>query len=120
MKDRVTWFEIPTRNLDRAANFYEAVLGVTLWRETVAGIPHAIFPFEEGGISGALATSAATLPGSLGTIVYLACEDVEIALKRAQAAGGEVVTPASVLSNIGTIAALKDLDTNTVGLHGRP
>jgi uncharacterized protein len=119
MKNMVTWFEIPTGDLDRAARFYEAVIGVSLWRETVAGVPHAIFPVEEGGITGALVTRAPTRPGSLGAVVYLACESVEAALERARVAGGEVVMPATLLDNIGTIAAIRDLDNNTVGLHAR-
>lgn len=28
MKDAITWFEIPAQDLDRAARFYETVLGV--------------------------------------------------------------------------------------------
>jgi len=119
MKHTVTWFEIPTRDLDRAATFYEAVLGVTLWRETVAGVPHAIFPVEERCITGALVSRAPTQPGSLGAVVYLACESVEAALDRARVAGGEVVMPETVLDSIGTIAAIKDLDHNTIGLHAR-
>ena len=119
MKNTITWFEIPTTDLDSAARFYEAVLGVTLWRETVAGVPHAIFPVEQGGITGALVTRAPTQPGSLGPVVYLACEGVESALDRARIAGGEVVMPATVLDHIGTIAAIKDLDQNTIGLHAK-
>jgi predicted enzyme related to lactoylglutathione lyase len=62
MKNALTWFEIPVTNLDRAAAFYEAVFGVTLWRDTVAGTPHAIFPVAEGGITGALVTRAPRRP----------------------------------------------------------
>jgi len=117
MKHAVTWFEIPTRDLERAATFYETVLETTLWRETVAGVPHAIFAVEDGGITGALVSRAPTQPGSLGAVVYLACDSVEGALERARGAGGEIVMPATFLDNIGVIAAIKDLDQNTIGLH---
>ncbi len=118
-KDAITWFEIPTGDLDSSAKFYETVLGVTLARDTVAGIPHAIFP-ARGGVGGALVTRAPTQPGPRGALIYLACEDVASALARACAAGGDVVVPATLLDNIGTIAAISDLDRNIVGLHGKP
>jgi uncharacterized protein len=117
MKHAATWFEIPTSDLDRATTFYEAVLDTTLWRETVAGVPHAIFPVDDGGITGAVVSHAPTRPGPSGVVVYLACHDIERALRRAQRAGGEVVMPATSLDKIGMIAAIRDLDQNTVGLH---
>ena len=117
MKHRVTWFEIPVIDLERAAAFYEAVFGVTLLRDTVAEVPHAIFAAPEGGVTGALVTRAPTSPGAAGVTLYLACESVEIASERALAGGGAVVVPSTTLPNIGTIAAIRDPDGNVVGLH---
>lgn len=119
MRDAVTWFEIPTSDIDRSTTFYELVLGTTLSSETVAGVPHAIFPVDRvgAGVTGALVAHAPTRPGALGTVIYLACEDVDAALDRAIAAGGKVVVGATVLPNIGTIAAIADVDENIIGLH---
>lgn len=119
MRDAILWFEIPTSDIDRATAFYEVMLGATLSRETVAGVPHAIFPVDrvDMGVTGALVARAPTRPGALGTVIYLACEDVDTALDRAVAAGGKVVMGATVLPNIGTIAAIADVDENVVGLH---
>jgi predicted enzyme related to lactoylglutathione lyase len=117
MQHAVTWFEIPASDLDRAATFYEAVLETTLWRETVAGVAHAIFPVDDGGITGAVVSRAPTQPGPFGVVVYLPCADIEGALRRARDAGGELVMPATSLDNIGVIAAIKDPDRNTIGLH---
>jgi len=117
MKHAITWFEIPTHDIERAARFYESVFEITLWRETVAGVPHAIFSVEDGGITGALVSRAPTQPGSLGAVVYLACVNVDRALERVQGAGGDVVMPARILDNIGVIAAIRDLDQNTIGIH---
>ena len=47
MANALTWFEIPTQDLDRAVRFYETVLGVHLKREVFGGVPHAIFPAGE-------------------------------------------------------------------------
>lgn len=117
MKHALRWFEIPVTNLDRAAAFYEAVFEVTLWRDTVAGTPHAIFPVAEGGITGALVTRAPAPPGSFGTTVYLVCENAAAAVERARHAGGELVMEPTLLTNIGVIAAIRDLDHNVIGLH---
>ncbi len=117
MKHAITWFEIPTNDIERAARFYESVFETNLWRETVAGVPHAIFSVEDGGITGALVSRAPTQPGSLGAVVYLACVSVDSALERVRGAGGDVVMPATILDNIGVIAAIRDLDQNTIGLH---
>jgi len=117
MKHAITWFEIPTHDIERAARFYESVFETTLWRETVAGVPHAIFSVEDGGITGALVSRAPTQPGSLGVVVYLACVSVDRALERVRGAGGDVVMPATILDNIGVVAAIRDLDQNTIGLH---
>lgn len=119
MKHAITWFEIPARDLERAASFYQAVLGVTLWRDTVAGVPHAIFPVDGDSITGALVARGPAPPGPQGVVIYLACRDVTAALDAACAAGGEVVMPITPLDNIGVIAVMKDLDGNLVGLHER-
>jgi uncharacterized protein len=117
LKHRVTWFEIPVTDLERAAAFYEATFGVTLLRDTVADVPHAIFPVLEGGVTGALVTRAPTSPGPSGVTLYLACERVEVAIERALAGGGAVVMPSTTLPNIGTIAAIRDPEGNVLGLH---
>jgi predicted enzyme related to lactoylglutathione lyase len=117
MKHAITWFEIPTHDIERSVKFYEFVLTTTLWRETVAGVPHAIFSVEDGAVTGALVSRAPTQPGSSGAVVYLACDSVDRALERVEAAGGEVVMPATFVDGIGVIAAMRDLDQNTIGLH---
>jgi predicted enzyme related to lactoylglutathione lyase len=120
LKRGVTWFEIPVSDLERAVAFYEAIFGVKLLRDTVAGIPHAIFPVPEGGVTGALVTRAPTSPGPSGATVYLACESVEIAIELALSSGGAAVMPSTTLPNIGTIGAIRDPDGNVIGLHAAP
>jgi predicted enzyme related to lactoylglutathione lyase len=120
LKHGVTWFEIPVSDLERAVAFYEAVFGVELLRDTVADVPHAIFPVADGGVTGALVTRAPTSPGPYGATVYLACESVEVAIERALSCGGAAVMPLATLPNIGTIAAIRDRDGNVIGLHAAP
>lgn len=119
----INWFEIPTRDMDRAVRFYEQTLGLTLKREVFGGMPHAVFPAQcpEGGssVAGAIVANGPHLtPGTAGTVVYLDCRDgVTAALARATAAGAKVVLPHMGIGENGFIAIVDDLDGNRVGLH---
>ena len=119
----INWFELPTRDLERAVGFYERVLDVRLRREGFGGQPHAVFPSKcpAGGtsVAGALVAEAPHLtPGAAGTVVYLDCKDgVQATLARATAAGATVVAPHLAIGDNGFIAVVDDLDGNRVGLH---
>ncbi|MEZ4398896.1 MAG: VOC family protein [Kofleriaceae bacterium] len=118
----VNWFEIPTRDMDRAVRFYEQTVGVRLQREEFGGMPHAVFPSQcpPGGTSatGALVSAPHLTPGASGTVVYLHCGDgVAAALARATAGGATVVVPHTAIGPNGFFAIVDDLEGNRVGLH---
>ena len=118
----INWFELPTRDMDRAVRFYEATLAIALRREVFGDQPHAVFPSKcpPGGhsVAGALVSAPHLTPGAAGAIVYLDCKDgVAAALARAQAAGGKVVQPHTSVGEHGYIAVVDDLEGNRVGLH---
>jgi hypothetical protein len=115
----ITWFEIPTADLDRASRFWETVLGVTLKREHMAGQDLAIFTRPaEGAVAGALVRDERNRPAATGTRVYLdARGDLDGALERAARAGGKVVLPKTDIGGPGFIALVVDTEGNTVGLH---
>jgi uncharacterized protein len=118
MKSAIHWFEIPVTDIDKAAAFYEAMLGYTLRRETFMGNPHAMFAAEDPGTSGTLLVDAKRTPSSVGTIVYLAAPDgVAPCLARAAKAGARVIQPRTSLGEVGEIGLIEDLDGNRVGLH---
>lgn len=115
----INWYEIPTTDLDRAAKFYEALLGIKLKREVFFGTPHAIFTRGEGsqGVGGSLVANPKLKPGG-GAVVYLdARGDLAGALERAPKAGGKVLLPSTSIGPMGTIALVQDTEGNTVGLH---
>ena len=120
MKNAIHWFEIPATDLDRAARFYERVLGSTLQRETFAGQDLAIFRCngEKDGVAGAVVADPKRKPAAQGTCVYLdARGDLDGALVRAKQAGGEVLVPRTDIGAPGFIALIRDSEGNTVGLH---
>ncbi|KAF1054959.1 MAG: hypothetical protein GAK41_00488 [Burkholderia gladioli] len=85
----ITWFEIPTVDLDRATRFYESMLEIRLRRENFSGSPIAVF-YGEGATSGALVQDPhGSKPAKAGPVVYLgAGESVTATIERARRAGG--------------------------------
>ena len=87
MKNAANWFEIPVRDMDRAARCYETLLGQKLQRAVMAGMPYGIFPYEAPGHGGALVQDGARAPGG-GTLIYLNADGVlDDILSRVEAAG---------------------------------
>ena len=121
MKNAISWFEIPSTQLDKAQAFYEAVLGCKLRREAMGPSQGAVFPYEgDEGVGGALLAGAtAPAPAAGGTLVYLdASPSLDAALARALKAGGKVALPRQALPpGMGFFAHITDLDGNRVGLH---
>ncbi|MDZ7926800.1 MAG: VOC family protein [Agrobacterium sp.] len=126
MKNAITWFEIPTTQLDRAQAFYEAVLGQPMRRENMGPSEGAVFAYDGAadgaadGVGGALmmGPTAPQVSGS-GTLVYLdASPSLDAALERVVAQGGQVALPRQALPpGMGFFAHIHDLDGNRVGLH---
>ena len=120
MKNAISWFEIPSTQLNRAQTFYETVLDCKMRREPMGPSEGAVFPYDGEGVGGALmAGPTATVPGSGGTLAYLdASPALDAALARVTAAGGSVALPRQALPpGMGFFAHITDLDGNRVGLH---
>jgi predicted enzyme related to lactoylglutathione lyase len=121
--NNVVWFELPVIDLNRATRFYESVFATKMATdERFPGI--AMFPKRhETATTGALAeTHDAKIegrPSTDGAIVYLNCDgEMDAVLKRAKAAGGELLQEVAQLpGGMGWIAQFRDLDGNRVGLH---
>jgi predicted enzyme related to lactoylglutathione lyase len=117
--NNMVWFELPVADLNRATNFYESVFAVKLAsNEAFPGI--AVFPRQnETATTGALALIPETRPSVDGTVVYLNCDgQLDAVLKRAKAAGGELLQEVAQLpGGMGWVAQFRDLDGNRVGLH---
>jgi uncharacterized protein len=119
----VVWFELPVTNLDRATQFYETVFDTKLATDQrFPGI--AIFPRRhETATTGALAVThdpqIEGRPSTDGAVVYLNCDgELDAVLKRAKAAGGELLQEVAQLpGEMGWIAQFRHLDGNRVGLH---
>ena len=120
MKNAISWFEIPSTQLDQTQAFYEAVLDCKMRREAMGPSEGAVFPYEGEGIGGCvMAGPSAPVPGAGGTLIYLdASPSLDAALARATAAGGRIVMARQALPpGMGFIAHITDPDGNRIGLH---
>lgn len=120
MKNAISWFKIPSTQLDQAQVFYETILSCRMRREPMGPSEGAIFPYEGDGVGGAvIAGPTAPPPSAQGTLIYLdASPSLDAVLARVTAAGGHIAMPRQALPpGLGFIAHITDLDGNRVGLH---
>lgn len=115
----VNWFEIPVSDLDRAKTFYETVLGLELSLYEMGPLQMAWFPMNEGipGATGSLVKGEGYVPSLTGTVVYFTVNDLDAALKRVAASGGEILIPKMGIGEYGFISHFRDSEGNRVALH---
>lgn len=120
----ISWFEIPTTELGRAVDFYQATLGQTLTPMSGDGTEVYVFPYAPGqtATGGCLVRDPRHAPGAgAGTVVYFACDDLpgglDGCLARAARAGGQVTLPRTAIGEHGFIGHVLDSEGNLIGLH---
>jgi uncharacterized protein len=121
----VSWFEIPSADLDRATRFYETLFGVQLTVMDLPGIKMRMFPVSDmmNHISGAVVNSDFHKPSaSDGVLLYLnGNPDVQLILDKVEAAGGHIAVPKTAISpEYGDMAVIIDTEGNRIGLHSVP
>jgi predicted enzyme related to lactoylglutathione lyase len=126
MQNAISWFEIPSTNLDRATQFYETIFGVSLIPMDMANIKMRMFPVDDPmtGIGGAVVHSDGFHKPSAtdGPLIYLnGNPDVQKVLDKVEAAGGSIMVPKTEISpEYGFMAVIVDTEGNRVGLHSIP
>jgi predicted enzyme related to lactoylglutathione lyase len=117
-KGGLTWFEISTTDITRAANFYRAVLADPLI-DVSHDEPMFMFPLFAGEVTGALVQRPGRAPNANGTLVYLhIASPLAAAMARVAPAGGSLVTGAMIVPDVaGTFCVIQDTEGNHVGLH---
>jgi uncharacterized protein len=123
MKNAISWFEIPTTDLDRATRFYETIFGIKLTPLDLANIKMRMFPLDDmmNQVGGALIDSGGFHKPSPtdGPLIYLnANPDVQLVLDKVEVAGGKILVPKTEISpEYGTMAVLLDTEGNRIALH---
>ena len=126
MNNAISWFEIPSSNLERAQKFYEAIFSITMVPMDLPNIKMRMFPLDDmmTQVGGALVDSGGFHKASAtdGPLVYLnGNPDVQIILDRVEAAGGKIMLPKTEISpEYGFMAVIYDTEGNRIGLHSIP
>jgi len=122
----ISWFEIPTQDIDRAANFYEAIFNVSLIPLDLQQLKMRMFPVQDPGkgVGGALCYNKEFYKPSAtdGPLIYLnGNPDVQNILDKVEPAGGKIVVPKTQISpEYGYMAVFIDTEGNRVALHSIP
>jgi uncharacterized protein len=125
MQHAISWFEIPSIDLERATKFYETIFGISLQPMDFPNLKMRNFPVEDmmTGISGAVVLSDFHKPSANeGVLIYLnANPDVALVLTRVEVAGGKIIVPKTEISpEIGFMAVIMDTEGNRIALHSVP
>jgi predicted enzyme related to lactoylglutathione lyase len=124
-KNAISWFEIPTQDLDRAQKFYESIFQIQMVSLDTPQIKMRMFPLEDMMcVGGALVYNKDFYKPSAsdGPLVYLnANPDVQNILDRIEKAGGKVAVPKTLISpEYGHMAMFIDTEGNRMALHSTP
>jgi len=116
----VGWIEIPVSDMQRAIDFYNAVMGWELKEMTMGNDLMAWLPYNDElkGITGSLLKHENYTPSHSGSVIYLSCEDVAIESSRVEAAGGKILKAKfQIGEGFGFCSMIEDTEGNRIGLH---
>ena len=111
MGQPVVHFEIHGKDSDEMQSFYSSLFG---WKID-ANNPMNYGIVEtggEGGINGGIAAGT----GHNGVMVYVAVDDLQAYLDKAESLGGKIIMPVTEIPNTVTLAIFSDVDGNNIGL----
>ncbi len=126
MNNAISWFEIPTTDINRAQHFYETIFGITMMPMDMPNIKMRMFPLDDmmTQVGGALVDSGGFHNPSAtdGPLIYLnANPDVQHVLDKVVTAGGSIMVPKTEISpEYGFMAVFKDTEGNRIALHSVP
>ena len=119
----IGFFDIPADDVDRAKEFYTALLGWTIepvpdfpdpgqHRHTIVTGPHAEGTVNAGGLY--------QRHGSTGIMNFVIVPDLDVVLVHVEKLGGRVILPRTGIENVGFFAVMQDTEGNILGLLQRP
>lgn len=126
MKHAISWFEIPTKDIDRAQQFYETIFEMKMVPLDNPALKMRLFPLDDvmTGVGGSIVqTEGFHIPSATdGPLIYLdANPDVNTVINRVEAAGGKVLVPKTQISeDYGYMAMFLDTEGNRIALHSVP
>lgn len=126
MQHAISWFEIPTTDIDRAQKFYETILGIKLLPMDFENMQMRMFPIDDpmNGVGGTLVKNDGFhVPSATdGPLIYLnGNPDVQTIADKVEAAGGKLLSPKTKISDeYGYMAVFLDTEGNRIAVHSVP
>ena len=114
--NRAVWFDIPVADLDRAAQFYRAVLGVGISKETNGDYTFGVIEHHDGN-GGCLVPNKEEIAAG-GVLIYLNANGrSRDAVAKVVPNGGSVVQDTHSIGPHGFRAVVLDSEGNRIALH---
>jgi predicted enzyme related to lactoylglutathione lyase len=114
--NRAVWFDIPVADLDRAARFYSAVLGVGVEKHSHGDFSFCVVEHRDGN-GGCLVKDEAEISAG-GVLLYLNVDGrIQDAVGKVVPNGGTVTKPIHSIMPHGFRAIILDSEGNRVALH---
>jgi predicted enzyme related to lactoylglutathione lyase len=115
--NRLVWFDIPVADLDRAAAFYRAVMGIEVQREKFGDYEFCVLDHRDGN-GGCLVKEPSHITGTGGILCYLNANGrIRDAVAQVAKLGGKVVEPIHAIGPHGFRAVVLDCEGNRLALH---
>ncbi len=124
-KNVINWFQIPAKDLARAAKFYSTILGNEVKVQDFNGTKIGFFAMADmemgERVGGALVDTSSMpseIPSMMGTMVFFACDgQLDAVISRVESAGGKLLGPKMHIGDPGYMCVIEDTEGNRVGLH---
>ena len=114
------WIDIPVIDLDRAIEFYTAILNSPVQKIDEHGFIFGLLPHTQDNVSGCLSVMSDRKPSQDGPLVYLNVEgQLDKAIESATKHGGEVLKPKEQIEPYGHRAIILDTEGNAVALYSK-
>lgn len=119
MSNRLVWVDIPVSDLDRAIEFYSAVIGAPVTKEGGPGFAFGLLPHSGSDVGGCLyLPEGDNAPSKVGPLIYLNAEGrLKQAIEAVPAHGGQVLKGLHEIGPHGFCAIVLDSEGNRIALH---
>ena len=115
--NRAVWFDIPVADLERAAKFYAAVLGIKVHNVQSEGMAFCVLDHQDGN-GGCLIREPSAISSSGGILVYMNADGrIRDAVAQVERHGGKVVQAVHSIGPHGCRAVVQDSEGNRIALH---
>ena len=119
-KNTFCWIDIPVTDLDRAIDFYSAVLSAPVQKISEHGFVFGLLPHTEDNVSGCLSVMSDRKPSQDGPLVYLNVEGrLDLALEEVKKQGTTVLKGKEQIGPYGHRAIILDSEGNAIALYSK-